>query len=200
MGRRLLLHWRLWSFLDFWGRRRICRLHGLRLGLRDGGGSRLGFRLRTRRFDRRLRFRLRLGRLCPGVQGGGLCVQGGGGHNGRGNDGIVHRIALHVAHQRLPHGLRALPPVLGAESGCLQNDGRHFVVCIGGGRQGFPLQAASLRPFLRLRKGTLPTIVYQIKDHAQGVEINGGIHLSKIVKQLRRGKGPPVFGGEGGVR
>lgn len=138
-------------------------------------------------------------RLRLGVQGVGLCVQGGGGDNGRSNDRVVHAVALHIAHKGLSHGLWALPPVCGVEGGCLQNDGCHFVVGVGRGRQGVSLQPPRLSAILGLCKGPLASVIYQVEHHTQGIQINGAIHFPEVVKQLRRSKGAPVLGGEGGI-
>ena len=112
--------------------------------------------------------------------------------DGRDDQRVGGLVALAVFQQRLLQLLRGLVAVFGLEGACLQQNVRHFVIRIHGGRQLLAGHAQLVRcaggGFLVLKRAVV-AVIDAIEDHADGINVGRRLERAEQAEQLRRGVG-----------
>ena len=112
--------------------------------------------------------------------------------DGRDDQRVGRLVALAVFQQRLLQLLRGLIAVLGLECAGLQQNVRHFIICVHGSRQLLAGHAQLVcragRCFFVLERAMV-AVVDAVEDHADRVDIGRRLDRPKQAEQLRRREG-----------
>ena len=112
---------------------------------------------------------------------------------------VADRVALHILLEGDAHLVRRLVAVLGLVGAGLLDDLGQLVVCIERGGQGIALEPAGVRGLgggLLILEGSVVAVVDPVEDHAEGVDVHGGVQAAEEVAELRGGIAAAVLLGQ----